>query len=346
VLNPLNPPSQGDFESILMREQDFLQKLKSVPFSFHPVLIGIGDDAAVIGDDVVVTTDTLVDGVHFSRSYFSPEQIGKKAVEVNVSDVLAMGGIPTYLVLSVSVPTTVNEHYLLRFYEGVKEACSKYGIALVGGDTSKAPHDFSITITLLGTVIKEELLLCSGAQVGDVIAVSGELGASAVGLELLQGTLRLPFPESDIQWLKNMHLEPIAQFETGRFLAQSGMVHALTDVSDGIASDMRKITTNSRVSAVLDFTKIPVFSTVQKAMSIMKKPLWQSGVFGGEEYEFLFTVGKEQFSPLEQAAKMKGILLTEIGFVDAGEDGRVYVEENSGEKKEFTAMGFDHFAKN
>lgn len=329
-----------------MKEYDFIQKLKKIPLATHKVLVGIGDDSAVVSNYLLFKTDTLVEGNHFSLEYFSPEQIGWKAVVKNVSDIIAMGGYPTYMLVALAYPRKVSQAYLLRIYAGIKKAAQKYNIALVGGDLTCSKNDLVISISLMGKVKKKNLMLSSGAKPGDFICISGELGASSAGLYVLRRKKEFKSWKKFFNKLIKKHVFPEAQWKTARFLARSGKVNAITDISDGIASDLRKILRESQVGAVLDFDRILVSPEASKVMRHLRKPFWHSAVFGGEDFEFLFTISSKNFEKLIKKAQKAGLKITCIGKIIRDKKTRLYQKLPNGFEKLFQDVGFDQFHSN
>ena len=227
-----------------------IKKLTNIiPSQSKDVLVGIGDDAAVIRSSnnkdmfLLVTTDILVEGEHFKKSWGTAKQIGIKAIECNVSDIAAMGGVPTYLVISLAIPPTTKVEWCEQLYQGIDETCTSYGIVIVGGDTTQAPVE-TINITLLGSVSDKNVCLRSHAKAGDLLAVTGPLGASAAGLNLLKNSLPLT------AYLEKKHLTPKCRLDAALKLAP--LVNAMIDISDGLASEVNHICNNSHVGATIN----------------------------------------------------------------------------------------------
>lgn len=331
-----------------MNEFDLIAQLKQVPRSPYPVQIGIGDDAALVGTHTLITTDTLVENNHFSRTWFTPEQIGQKAVEVNVSDIVVMGGVPTYMVVALVGSSFTPPHYLLKIYAGIKCACKKYHLALVGGDITKSSRELMISITLLGILDTKYLMRSSTARAGDVICVSGTLGASAAGLALLgqRITKKVPLSQTMVTYVTKKHLEPQAQSKTAYFLSRTGVVHGITDISDGIASDIRKILFASQVGAVLDFSRVPVHRAVTRVMQFLGKPRWHAALYGGEDFEFIFTLKPSDYKALKAKAQQKRIKITPIGHIVKDEKQRVFQILPNGSKKIFNDFGYNQLGNN
>ncbi len=317
------------------------------------VLVGIGDDAAVInvgvglaptqkgqpqGLPLLITTDSLVEDIHFRRSY-PPETIGWKALAVNISDIAAMGGVPEYYLLSLSIPERVSVEYVDRFYSGMAGAAGKYGLSLIGGDTTASPDRIYITITVIGKA-GENVLLRKGARPGDAIFVTGTVGDSALGLKILEEhTPPLPpLTKGGMGgWLINRHLRPIPRVKEGAFLAKSGMVTSMIDISDGLLADMGHICEESRVGARIYAGKLPLspgFRALSEEYGGMEIALG-----GGEDYELLFTVRSEDIENF--MSRSEGIRYTRIGEIIKGKE--VHVIGTGGERYVPTSGGYEHF---
>ena len=200
---------------------------------------GIGDDAAVVNYNkqyyLLLTTDSLVENVHFSK-FFTPEQIGMKAVEINVSDIAAMGGFPKYALVSLIIPKNTDINFIDKLYDGINKAAKKYKISIIGGNLSNG-KEISVTIAMFGFVEKKNLRLRSNAKANDLIAVTGNLGASAAGLQLLKAKMK----GSSV----NYHLNPESRLNAARLLAKCG-INAMEDISDGLATEIRNICNESK----------------------------------------------------------------------------------------------------
>ncbi|WP_417913076.1 thiamine-phosphate kinase [Candidatus Electronema sp. TJ] len=311
------------------------------------LLLGIGDDCAVVekGGGMVwlLTMDTLVESIHFRRDWHPPELLGRKTVAVNVSDIAAMGGRPLFVLLSLGLPADFDPAWARQFMQGVIAACQEQGCLLIGGDTVCSPEQISLTLTVIGEMQKEQVLRRDTAQPGDTIFVSGPLGWSAAGLSLLQAEKTL----ADAAWRQLIlaHLDPQPRVELGRFLAQTGLVHAMMDMSDGLATDLAQICKASKVGAVIKADLLPGGEKLAGAAALLNKDCtlrWM--LSGGEDYELLFTAAEGDGERLKQAAAAQGWTIYPAGEISDGtglklvrSDGRI--EEN------ISFQGFDHFTK-
>ncbi len=290
------------------------------------VLVGIGDDAAVvkIGNKLaVITTDTLIEGDHFSLSYFSAEQVGMKAIEINISDIVSMGGKPKYALVSLALRRNMDIKFVDNLYKGMRKAASKYGVEIIGGNLTHAKQ-VMIDIDMIGFVKKPELCLRSHAKPGDFIFVSGDLGASTAGLNLFLRKIK------GHEHVKKKHLEPKAQPEKIRKFLKC--IHAMEDVSDGLASEIMHICGQSRVGAVIYADNIPIRDETRKAAEAVNKDALDYALFGGEDFELVFTVSEKNLK------KARGYL---VGEITARKGVRIY---KGGKEKLLKKQGYDHFA--
>lgn len=261
---------------------------------------GIGDDCAVLpmGDEVLVfTSDMLNEGVHFLTDRSTAYQIGYKSLMVNISDVVAMGATPVATLLSLALPEERFGEWSNSFMEGYYEASKKYGVKLVGGDTTKSHSGVCISVTAIGRAPKTDIKRRSKAKTGDVVMVTGELGASAAGLrDVLNGKLRTRNAK--------IHLMPEAQVREGEWLGKQEAVHAMCDISDGVASDLQHILDESKRSAIIS------------ALPVAKGAEWSDAFGGGEDYKLLITVDKSMADDLSKRFERKfGTPLYKIGRI-------------------------------
>nr|WP_324614069.1 thiamine-phosphate kinase [Ferrimonas sediminicola] len=298
------------------------------------VLMGIGDDAAILrvpaNNQLVVTTDTLVEGIHFLPS-IDPEMLAYKSVAVNLSDLAAMGADPAWLTLALTLPRS-DETWLSRFAAGLNQICEYYGIALVGGDTTRGP--LTITLTALGHVPSDQSLSRSGAKPGDWIFVTGHLGDSAAGLKLLKGELQAS--DDHREFLVTRHLRPTPRILAGRSLR--GIASACLDLSDGLAGDLEHIVTASGVGAHVEIDKLPLSKALLETLG--DEEARQLAIRGGEDYELLFTVPEAQKGALMTALGEAGVSHSCIGQIRAGSGIHYYRE---GEPLQQAPQSFRHF---
>lgn len=335
-----------------------IQKL--APRKSSSTLIGIGDDAAALklsaSSTLLVTTDLLLEGVHFDLSYMDFFSLGWKAAAVNLSDIAAMGGIPRFCLTALGIPAGVSVEQITEFYRGFNALLKSYRTTLIGGDTCSSRKGLFISVTALGEVEPKRIITRAGARPGDKIYVTGTLGDSAAGLELLRNApdrdirgqalcgMRnkksdIRNPKSEIQKLIARHLRPVPRVEWGRKLALSGCASAMIDLSDGLSSDLFHICEQSGVGAEISADRIPLSDALHKLTGKLAKPAVHYALSGGEDYELLFT------APPGKVKKLRSLKLplTEIGLITPGKT--LLLVDNRGRKKPLLPTGYDHFGK-
>lgn len=285
----------------------------------------IGDDCTVLdmgSDALVLSTDMLVEDVHLLRGASSPEEVGYKSLMVNISDVAAMGATPTATLLSLSLPESAQGEWAEGFMRGFYEGCAKYGVALVGGDTTASRDKICINVVAIGRAPKANIKRRSAAKVGDLICVTGKLGASSKGLvDIMFGDLNTSAAK--------IHRRAQARIEEGKLLGECDAVHAMMDVSDGIASDIKHIMEQSGVGAEIYLESVPTDYDIRFATT------------GGEDYELLLTVDPTAFVEVAEALhEATGTPLTAIGRVTEGSE---LVWLDNGVPAEIELQGFTHF---
>lgn len=305
------------------------------------VVTGIGDDAAVLLASPrqlqLLTTDMMVEDVHFSLKTTTPWQLGYKSVAVNISDIAAMGGIPRHAVIAIAIPPHINVEFITALYEGMKEICHEHGVNIVGGDTVSSPGGLIINVALLGEVEPTYLLKRSEAQIGDLVVVTGTLGNSGAGLELLS---RGNWEEYDFAWpLVTAHLTPRPQVKAGRALAVAGASSA-DDISDGLASEVNEIAAASKVGMRIYADRIPLADALKEAAAVVGKPAVNFALYGGEDYQLLFTISPARYSAA--LAGEAGIALTVVGEVVAPEEG-IRLIGADGASSRLIPGGYNHF---
>lgn len=315
-----------------MREDDVTQAIaKLVARDSSRVQIGIGDDAAVWqpsrSNRSVITTDALIENVHFSLSYMSLADVGWRAMTANLSDVAAMGARPVLATVALGVPNDATRENILNCYDGL-EACARQGnTEIVGGDLSKAPV-WMLSITVIGEVRASNLKTRGGARPGDVLAVTGALGASRAGLALLRGEIALD--ETRAKQAADAHRRPTARLREGVWLGASRNVHAMMDLSDGLASDVPRLARASGVRARIEHAPVAPSASEDFALS------------GGEDFELLVSVAPRAYRHLAQRFRAQfGRELIAVGMVEAGQ-GVVVVKQGSEEP--LITTGWEHFS--
>ncbi len=257
---------------------------------------GIGDDCAIFdtpGDrSWLATTDILVENIHFDCSWHPPHLLGRKSIAVNLSDIAAMGGAPHYALVSIALSDQLDKDWIGKWSAGAAEILEEFGCTIIGGDTVKGPA-LTINIVILGSGAKDRIIRRSTAAEGENIYVSGELGSAAAGLEICRAPVLFEStPKDALQPLINKHLNPTPRVVLGQVLAASEMVGAMQDISDGIATDLAHICSQSGVGAELDADLLPGAEILERVSQIINKEAVDLKISGGEDYELVFTVKK------------------------------------------------------
>jgi len=333
-------------------EFGLIRKIKQQSKGRSPsTLIGIGDDAAALSlspsKKLLTTTDMLLEGVHFDLSYTDLYSLGWKSAAVNLSDIAAMGGVPRFCLTALGIPSSISVEQIKEFYKGFNALCRKYSVDLVGGDTCRSEKGLVVSVTALGEVEKKKMLTRAGAQPGDLIFVTGTLGDSAAGLEMLRAGYRgegtgargkghnseLRIPNSPLI-LK--HLQPMPRIEWGRKIALSGCATAMIDISDGLSSDLGHLCEESRVGAEIYADQIPFSKDISKAANHLNAAPLHYALSGGEDYELLFTVAP---SKLKKFLSLE-IVSTQIGTIISG--NKMFLYDND-KRAILKPRGFNHF---
>ena len=305
---------------------------------------GIGDDCAVLrptaGTDLLLTTDTQEEGVHFRRDWSTPQDIGWRCLAVNVSDIAAMGGNPLGAVIALSAPATLDVAFVEALYDGIQELATAYDCPIIGGNVSRASEHLTVTITVLGDVPYGQGVYRSGAQVGDEVWVTGDLGGAKAGLEaLLHPEILTGLATSAVL---RRYRRPRPRLQEAQYLRQHGVLHSLIDISDGLSSDLTHICEESGVSALLEASRIPVSEEVcaiARALHIAPLTL---ALHGGEDFELCLTAPAGVVSRLQRAftAQFQCPLVC-VGTIQPGRG--VTLRLSDGTLQSLSAQGYDHF---
>ncbi|KKX54864.1 thiamine-phosphate kinase [Brevibacillus borstelensis] len=310
--------------------------------------VGIGDDAAVFSlpadREVVACCDAMVETVHFLKETMNPSDIGYKAVISNISDVAAMGGIPKYALISIAVSPNWTAKECQQIYDGIYAACEAYGVRVIGGDTVSSPAALSLSVTVMGEVEKGRALLRSAAKPGQLVFVTGHVGGSAAGLDLLLQTAKTGEAVEEMwQPLVAFHQRPVAQVAAGRILAASANPGALNDVSDGLASELWEISEASGVCLRIEAELIPVAETTRMYASHKGKDPLHWALYGGEDYQLAGTIEAVEEERIGALFAQQGIPFTVIGRVEVG--GPSVVMNRNSRWEPVAKAGFNHFGK-
>jgi thiamine-monophosphate kinase len=331
--------SLGEFGLIDHLTQNNETKLAST-------ILSVGDDAAVIdhfGKQTVITTDMLVEGIHFDLMYTPLKHLGYKSVVVNLSDIYAMNAVPTHITLSIAFSNRFSLEAMDEFYEGVYAACEKYEVDLVGGDTTSSQKGFVISITAIGEVVPDKYVKRSTAQKGDLLCVTGFLGGAFLGLTILEREKRI-FAETGSQpdledqaFIVGKLLKPEARKDIIEFFATSEITPtSMIDVSDGLSSETLHICKQSNLGCIIYEDKIPVHEEARQFAYKLELDPTACALSGGEDYELLFTLSQTDYDK---------ILLNEqisvIGYMTEAEEGK-HILTRGGNKHALVAQGWNH----
>jgi thiamine-monophosphate kinase len=333
----------GEFGLIDRISKNFKSKNSST-------LKDIGDDAAVIsaGEDcILLSTDMLVEGIHFDLSYTPIHHLGYKAIAVNVSDIAAMNGLAEQVTVSLALSNRFSVEAVDALYEGIKAACENYNVDLVGGDTTSSVSGLIISVSVIGRAKQEKIAYRSGAKAGDIICVTGDLGAALMGLQVLEREKEVFLANPNMQpaldrydYIVKRLLKPEARMDIVHELAEAGIKPtAMIDISDGLASELFHISKNSGVGVRIFEDKLPIDTgAYETAVEFGLDPI-TCALNGGEDYELLFTITQNDF---EKIKKHHDIHF--IGYVHEKKNENILVTKN-GNVVPLKAQGWDHFSK-
>ncbi|MEJ7840095.1 MAG: thiamine-phosphate kinase [Thermomicrobiales bacterium] len=304
------------------------------------VVLGIGDDAAVLrlpeNQSLVVTSDAMVDKVHFRLDWTDWRSLGHKLLAVNLSDLAAMGASPLGVVLTLGLTGEERVSDLVELYAGLGDLALRYGVVVCGGDVVRSRNALFLDLTAFGSVVPGQEIRRSGAHEGDLIAVSGMLGASAAGLALLESG---DSTASTAGMLIASHLRPEPRLDFGKMLWKHG-VSAAMDLSDGLFGDLPKLLYQSGVCARIEQDLVPIPAAVR---ALFPDHWFELGTAGGEDYELLLTFPPALRSGLTNAAAVVGSTITVIGEVVAGSPGGIVLIDTTGQESDVDTGAFDHF---
>lgn len=304
-------------------------------------LVAVGDDAAVIdhfGKQTVITTDLLLEGIHFDLMYTPLKHLGYKSVVVNLSDVYAMNAIPTQITLSIGISNRFSVEALTEFYDGVFAACEKYNVDLVGGDTSSSQKGFVISVTAVGEVSPDKFVKRNTAQKGDLLCVSGYLGGAYLGLTIMEREKKIFLENPQIQpdlegedYIVGRLLKPEARKDIIEFLAANNIIPtSMLDISDGLSSEVKHICKQSNLGCVIHEEKIPTHPAARQAAFKFGLDPTVCALNGGEDYELLFTISQDDYEKITASEE-----ISVIGYMTEEDKGCKLVTRNGGSHEIF-----------
>jgi thiamine-monophosphate kinase len=317
-----------------LRERELISSIRrEFAGQARGLVLGIGDDAAVLrgGEKLsLLTTDLLIEGVHFIASLNPPRYLGRKSLNVNLSDIAAMGGKPRFALLGLALRKGLDRDWIRAFFGGMKEAAKKWGVSLIGGDVSGAGK-IAISITVVGEA--ESCIPRSGALPGDLIYVSGFLGDAASGLRQLRKGFRLG-KDRNADHLIKAFLDPLPQIDLGLALSRLKAASSMIDTSDGLSVDLRHLCEESGTGAEVELARLPL----SPAIRALERDPERLALHGGEDYQLLFTAGPKKAGEIERLARR--FRISRIGRMTWGRD--VYVVDKRGKRRRLEAKGYEH----
>lgn len=315
-------------------ENELIRRIRHFEQKDSSVLRGIGDDGAVVNIDkgkYVFVQDALVEHIHFEFSFMDAFSVGKKAIYVNVSDILSMGARPLYYLVTAGIPNSMSFMDIKHIYNGMKHAAKEFNITLLGGDTVKTRNDFFIDVSMTGELVGDSYFGRNKADEGDYIAVTGFLGESGYGLYLLQSG-HPPYKKN--RFIRR-YTQPCPPYDVWKELIKRGITDSMMDISDGLIIDLERMMAESKKCAIIHVENIPIPAALRKNG---KENLAFSG---GEDYQLLFTFGKDKMSDFEEIRK-SGFHISLIGNVVKGKGVKLF----KGNKQTYIdSKGYDHFGK-
>jgi thiamine-monophosphate kinase len=323
---------------------------KNIEIQNASTVLGVGDDAAVIdhfGKQTVITTDMLIEGVHFDLAYTPLKHLGYKSVVVNLSDIYAMNAMPTQITLSVGISSRFSVEALEEFYDGVYAACEEYGVDLIGGDTCSSQKGFIISVTAIGELTNDKIVQRSTAQKGDLICVSGDLGGAYIGLLFLEREKKIYLESPQIQpdleneqYVIGRLLKPKARKDIFEFFeTQNILPTSMLDISDGLSSELLHICQKSGVGCMIYEEKIPIAEDSKQAAYKFEIDPTACALSGGEDYELLFTIKQEDYEKITLNEQ-----ISVVGYVTEAEEGAI-IKTKGGNTHKITAQGWNAFRK-
>ena len=324
---------------------------KNIELQNASSIVGVGDDAAVIdhfGKQTVITSDMLVEGVHFDLMYTPLKHLGYKSVIVNLSDIYAMNATPTQMILNIAISNRFSIEALDEFYSGVYTACEKYGVDLIGGDTSSSHKGFIISVTAIGEVTPDQYVKRNTAKQGDLVCVSGDLGGAYIGLLFLEREKKIYLENPNIQpdlesesYVIGRLLRPEARKDIIEFFEKEKITpHSMMDISDGLSSEILHISNQSDLGCVIYEERLPIADEMKNAAYKFQIDPTACALSGGEDYELLFTIDQNDYDKIKLNED-----ISVIGYMTEREKGTNIITKGESTYP-ITAQGWNAFKKN
>lgn len=335
----------NDVKLTELGEFGLIRRIKELVHSESPgIVTGIADDAAVLqmGEGLLLlSTDAFVEGVHFDLQDIEFDALGWRLLAANLSDIAAMGGVPRFVVVSAAFRADLPVAAIDDFYRGMNDLAQQYNVAIVGGDTTRTPDRMFFSLAVAGDGEPDLVRRRSGARVGDVVLVTGDLGGSKAGLAVLktrQAALKRTYAT-----VVEKHLKPVPRVVEARYVVENFAVHAMIDISDGLATETQHICTNSGMGARLFAPKIPLHPETRRIARMFSTEALDYALYGGEDFELLLTVPADAGEAIVRALRKNyGVACTPVGVIVPQKEGLTL--EKNGHSYPLSAGGFDHFA--
>ncbi|MDP8237815.1 MAG: thiamine-phosphate kinase [Candidatus Hatepunaea meridiana] len=312
------------------------------------IITGIGDDCAVIrnneGKLQLLTTDVMIDGVHFLRDRHKPQALGEKLLAISLSDIAAMGGEPREAIICAMLTADLEVNWLEDFYTGLNDIAKRYNVNIVGGDTSQHPDRLTFALTLTGIVEEKNVIHRSGGKPGDLIFVSGTIGNSDAGLQIIKNKTA-DISEEHLEFLINSCIRTEPRVELGQVLSKSGVVTAMTDISDGLAVDLPNICRAGGTGSELIVEYIPISSALKDFCKSQNESPIEFALKSGGDYELLWTINPNGIEIIEELAKRSDLPpITHIGRLVDDNQSKVTIIQPGGQKEILQSGGWQHFS--
>lgn len=321
---------------------------KHIELTQESTIKGVGDDAAILNfsnEQIVVTTDMLLEGIHFDLAYVPLKHLGYKAITVNLSDVFAMNAKPTQVLVSIGVSNRFSLEAIEEIYQGMNIACKRYGVDLVGGDTSASKQGLVISVTAIGKQSAEKIVKRDGASINDLVCVTGDLGAAYMGLQLLEREKNVYLSNPEIQpdlegydYIVERQLKPEARKDMVDLFSEINLIpSSMIDVSDGLASEILHLCKSSNLGANIFEEKIPIDPMTYDSARAFNLDPTVCALSGGEDYELLFTIKQSDFDKIKNNPD-----ISVIGHMTQASEGAQLISK-SGNQHNITAQGWNAF---
>ncbi|MCC6503037.1 MAG: thiamine-phosphate kinase [Deltaproteobacteria bacterium] len=331
-------------------EDSLIESLKKFSGSHRRLLKGIGDDTSVSvqkdGSSLLVTTDILIEDVHFRTKSAPAYLLGRKALSVSLSDIAAMGGTPLFFLVSLALSPLTPGKFIDELYKGLDSVGRETGCVLGGGNVAKTPGPMMVSTTVIGEAPADEVVYRKGARQGDLIFITGTVGGSALGLKALSSRGKTPL--SRLPWKKSVksHLDPAPRLEAGRMLARARLATAMMDISDGVGLDLKRMCIESRKSAVIYLSSLPISDELKAyGRKTGKSPMVDFALTGGEDYELIFTSPEKNLRKISALSRKLNLPMTPVGKIMSQKKHErvITVLDEDGEPMELKKLGFEHY---